>query len=442
LALSVAGRPEEALQSYEKALEINPDFLTVLNNRGAVLHRLGRHAEAMQSYDRVLAIDPDYADAHNNRGALLRDLGRLDEARESCARAIKLRPSYPKFYLNFAYCHKFTSVDAHLSTMESMSCEASLSPDEQVELRFAVAKAYSDINEHQRSFAHLLEANRLKRQHVIYDERSALASFRHIRSAFSADMMRRKSGGGGSSTLPIFVVGMPRSGTSLVEQILASHSKVFGAGELPFFDSIARRTLAAVGGFPQGAPAATVDHLQKIGAEYIGRLRALAPPEITRIVDKMPGNFHHVGLIHLALPHARIVHARRSPADTCFSCFATLFAAPHPYSYDLGELASYYAAYQELMQHWRSVLPDGVMLEVEYETLVANFEEQSRRLLAHCGLEWQPACLDFYKTERLVHTASATQVRQPIYSTSIGRWRPYQQWLDPLLQGLQIAGLH
>jgi hypothetical protein len=229
---------------------------------------------------------------------------------------------------------------------------------------------------------------------------------------------------------------MPRSGSTLVEQILASHPKIFGAGELnDFGTAVARLGDRARAPFPELVRAMSEEDLRQLGTNYLDATTALAP-EAARITDKMPFNFHFVGLIHLALPHARIIHTRRDPVDTCLSCFSTLFTAGQPYGYDLGELGRYYRGYAALMQHWRNVLPNGVMLEVQYEELVDDLEDQARRLVAHCGLDWDETCLAFHKTQRPVLTASATQVRQPIYKSAVGRWRVYEEFLGPLTRAL------
>jgi hypothetical protein len=235
---------------------------------------------------------------------------------------------------------------------------------------------------------------------------------------------------------------MPRSGTTLIEQILASHPKIFGAGELQSFSralSILEAPDGAPPSFPEFVPGLPAESLRQVGAHYLNDVRALAPPA-ERITDKMPGNFPLLGLINLALPNARIIHMRRDPIDTCVSCFSMLFANGHPYSYDLAELGRYYRAYETLMSHWREVLPTGVMLEVRYEDVVADVEHQARQVVAHCGLPWDDRCLAFHETQRAVQTASAVQVRQPIYRTSVGRWRPYAELLRPLLRELDPNG--
>ena len=316
---------------------------------------------------------------------------------------------------------------------------ASLPMEDRRDLHFALGKAYADLDQRERSFHHLLEGNALKRREFVYDEAETLGFLDRIRTVFTAELMHSKRGLGDASMVPIFIVGMPRSGTTLVEQILASHPKVFGAGELKEFSKAATSLGMSNGAlsFPEVVPALSAEQLRQLGTSYLDGVAAAAP-KAERITDKMPANFSFVGLIHLALPNARIIHMRRDPIDTCLSCFSQLFAGDVPYCYNLGELGRYYRAYQTLMEHWRRVLPAGLMLEVEYEKVVADIEGQARQTVAYCGLEWDDACLDFYKTQRPIRTASATQVRQPIYRTSVGRWKPYQHLLQPLIKELGI----
>ena len=232
---------------------------------------------------------------------------------------------------------------------------------------------------------------------------------------------------------------MPRSGTTLIEQILASHPKVFGGGELR---ELANQTARIRGpedpSYPDLVPTIAADELCRLGANYIEAVRRKAP-QAARVTDKMPGNFAFAGLIHLALPNARMIHARRDLRDVAFSCFSLHFASGHEYTYDLAELGRHCYAYAQLMQHWRTVLPEGAILEVQYEELVADLEHQARRIVTHCGLEWDDACLSFYETQRSVRTASAAQVRRPIYQSSIGRWRPHKARLQPLLKELEAC---
>ncbi len=268
---------------------------------------------------------------------------------------------------------------------------------------------------------------------------SALAAMERIRHVFSIELMTARRGVGDPSDVPVFIVGMPRSGTTLVEQMLASHPAVFGAGErLELLHAIERLGAGRLGGvpFPEAAWTMSADELRRLGSEYVAALRSLAP-SAARITDKMPSNFRFVGLIRLILPNARIIHVSRDPVDTCLSCFSKLFSGEQSFTYDLAELGRVYRAYQRLMAHWRATLPEGAMLEVSYEALVQDFAAEVRRIVAYCGLPWEETCLKFYETRRPVHTASMTQVRQPIYASSVGRWRPDRALIRPLLEALE-----
>jgi hypothetical protein len=241
--------------------------------------------------------------------------------------------------------------------------------------------------------------------------------------------------------VPVLIVGMPRSGTSLVEQMLASHPRVFGAGELPDLATLAAGLRDHAGApYPECVAVLDPQALRRCGENYVAGLRRRAP-DAACITDKLPANFAHLGFLCLAVPNAHIVHVRRDPLDTCMSCFSKLFAEGQlHFAYDLGELGRYYQSYARLMDHWRAVLPPGAMLEVQYEELVADPEPQARRLLAHCALEWDGACLRFYQTRRPVRTLSAGQVREPLFRGSVGRARPYREWLGPLIEAMGAPG--
>jgi LPS sulfotransferase NodH len=252
--------------------------------------------------------------------------------------------------------------------------------------------------------------------------------------------MQNTRGAGDPSELPVFIVGMPRSGSTLVEQVLASHPRVFGAGEISDFGRETRNIWSpeAAERFPEAAASATPEQLGALAARYLAGLRARSP-SAGRITDKALVNFQFVGLIHLIFPRARIIHIRRDPIDTCLSAFSKLFTQAQSHTFDLGELGRYYRAYAALMAHWRRVLPDGAMLELDYERLVADFEPQARRLIDHVGLAWDDRCAAFHQTHRTVRTASAAQVREPLYQSAVGRSAPYRALLAPLIEALGIA---
>jgi tetratricopeptide (TPR) repeat protein len=432
---------DEAVAHYQQALALKPDYPKAYNNLGNALRSQGRSDEAATAYRQALALKPNYSEGYNNLANLLRDLANVEEARVAAEKAVELSPANLAFHYGLAISKRFVPGDRQLEALEAIaSDETSLSTDDRIYLHFALAKGYDDVGDYERSFARLLQANSLKRQQIVYDESIVYGLFARLQQVFTAALIRDKRGLGDPSSVPIFIIGMPRSGTTLIEQILASHPKVFGAGELMNLANAVVR-LSRKAPFPGAISTMAGEELRELGAHYVAEIRQLAP-EADRIIDKMPANFRLAGLIHLALPNARIIHVRRDPLDTCLSCFSKLFGNDQPFSYDLGELGRYYRGYEMLMEHWRRVLPPGVMLEVQYEQLVADLEGEGRRIVGHCGLEWDAACLSFHDTERQVRTASAVQVRQPIYRSSIGRWRAYEQHLAPLIEalGVDVAG--
>jgi hypothetical protein len=284
-----------------------------------------------------------------------------------------------------------------------------------------------------------LAGNKLKRSMVRYEEAAVLGELDRMRQVFSPEFIRKQRGCGEPSAKPIFIIGMPRSGTSLVEQILASHPQVFGVGERPDFERALQARMNSGSKIDIDAlRAIAATPLTSIGHDYVRRIQSVIsnPQDYQRITDKYLFNFLYLGFIHLALPNARFIHIRRDPVETCLSIYSKLFG-DIPFAYDLGELGRYYRAYEDLMAHWRSILPEGIMLEIEYEDLVNDFERNVRRMLAHCGLEWDERCMAFHQTRRQVLTMSARQVREPLFRSSLQRWHPAEALLQPLLDGLR-----
>jgi tetratricopeptide (TPR) repeat protein len=441
ITLKELNRFEEALASCNKAIGLKPDFAEAHYNRGIVLKGLGRLEEALLSYEKSLLLRPDFANAYNNMGSVLKQLGRLDEARAALLKAIDIDPKKSSAYFNLADLKKFAPGDPHLIAMQRLAAsQEGLAENDSIELDFALSKAYADFKDHRRSFQHLLSANARKRATISYNEMTAFAQFDAIEATFTSDLIAAKSSGSDPSQRPIFILGMPRSGTTLVEQILASHPMVHGAGELATFDEIIRTIRGPDGAtipYPKFVPVLDRSMIASIGAGYLAAVNKRAPKG-ERVTDKMPSNYYFVGLIHLVLPNAKIIHTVRDPVDTCISCFSKLFTERNNQTYDLGELGRYYKRYESLMAHWRRVLPPGRILDVRYEDVVADLETQARRILSYCELPWDDRCLSFYETDRPVRTASATQVRQPIYSSAVGRWRVYEEFLGPLLTALDV----
>jgi tetratricopeptide (TPR) repeat protein len=433
------GRTEEAGAAAERALALNPGNADAVNLMGRVAFEREDLPSALDCFRRALALKPDLADAYNNMGNALKELGRLEDARQAYLKALDLDPSVAGVYVNLADSMKFTPGDPHLAAMEALAAKSEgLSPSDRLQLDFAIGKAYADLRDHRRAFAHWLQGNARKRAQIAYDEASVFALFDRIEALFTPELVKANAGRGDLSQAPIFVLGMPRSGTTLVEQILASHPRVHGAGELKILNDV----LAAVKDvdgktipYPEFVAGLDPQAVRQIGARYVAQLKRLAP-EAARVTDKMPANFFFVGLIHLALPNARVIHTVRDPVDTCVSCFSKLFTAEQSHTYDLAELGRYYRRYERLMAHWRRVLPAASFLDVRYEEVVADIEGAARRVLSYCDLPWDDRCLAFHETDRPVRTASATQVRQPIYRSAVGRSRVYEEFLGPLLAAL------
>lgn len=432
VALAESGRHEEAVAQFGKVVATRPNDAHALHNLGTSLSLLDQPAEALAAFERALMIAHGLPEVEYGIGNVLLQFGQLEEARAHFARAVELAPKVAAFHRALADVKHFGEGDPQLTTLEALaSNEVSMTVKERIELHFALAKAYDDLQTYDLAFDHLRAGNALKRASSVYDEKVELAAMIAIAEAFPSQVMQAKRGLGDSSDVPVFIVGMPRSGTSLVEQILASHPLVFGAGERPEF--------GRVSGSGHGRDPASIssEDLRGIACRYLERLLPRAP-SAKRITDKLPANFRLIGLIHLALPNARIIHVCRDPIDTCFSIYTKLFLDNIGFAYELGELGRYYRAYEALMAHWRAVLSDGTMLEVQYETLVGDIEGEARRIVSYCGLEWDEHCLKFHESERSVRTASAMQVRQPIYRNSIGRWLRYREHLCPLIEALGV----
>ena len=415
------GRPDEALSPLRQALALRPGHITAINNLGTALQASGNSEAARRAFVSVVAAQPNNAAGQANLGNVLLELGEMAGAEKCLAKAVSIQPRQPAYWRALGQIRRVTA--AELANLEAMAAAPEgLDEEQRADLHLVLAKGLDEASCPQASFDHLMEGNRLLRRQVAYEEESTLAELAAIGAA---PFIPREQGIRGEEAVLVF--GMPRSGTTLVEQILASHPAVFGAGELPDLSCA-----AATAGFPVATDDQQV-HL--LGVQYLAGLRTLAP-NATRIIDKTPGNFRFAGLISESLPGARMVHVRRDPLDTCMSCFATRFASGQNFSYDLAELGRYYRAYAILMEHWRRTLPVGRMLEIDYEVLVVDTEGQTRRILEHCGLDWHPACRDFFRTRRPVRTASVAQVRQPIFHSSVGRAGAYREFLGPLIEAL------
>ncbi len=429
------GRLDVAVMDARRAVAAAPDNGEALNILGEVLQAQDKTDEALAAFDRAAQLPGLVREkALINRGVVLMEQGDRDGAKAAFDHVLAQFPRSVSAWFNLADLHHFTPGDPAIAGMEALLGSDGLQVRaDRIALHFAIGKAWLDAGDTERAFTHLDEGNRQKRATFTYDSAAIDRWISEIVAAFPSEMFARPRAATAGSDLAVFVVGMPRSGTTLVEQILASHPAIFGAGE----QAIMQNLVNQAGGFPAIARHLTSENEVVLGNHYLDAIRPLAGNH-RRLVDKMPSNFLFAGLINRILPEARIIHVQRDPVDTCLSCYTKLFMREQLFSYDQGELACFYRNYERLMEHWRSVLPADRFIEVRYEDIVADIEPQARRLTDFCGLDWSPACIDFHQTSRTIRTASLNQVRTPLYSSSIGRWRRYARHLGPLLEGLGI----
>ncbi|HKV97622.1 MAG TPA: sulfotransferase [Gammaproteobacteria bacterium] len=437
--LAVRAQYKQALDCYRQARALAEHDSQQLQRVGLAFHGVDAHVEARGCFVAALALQADSVEAHNSLGITLGDMGDLQPAEAEYREALRLKPDHVGAIYNLTSLVRFLPTDPLWPPLMSMEQKLTERPvDEQVLLHFALGKIREDDRDYDLAFEHFLSGNRLHRARSNYDEARQAEFYRDCMRYFDAGFMAARSGVGTADSSPIFIVGMSRSGTTLVEQILASHPQVHGAGEMRLLQrcaSLEMEPLTNEAEMPRRLAQLESAALTRIGDRYNAALKELAP-DARRVTDKLPGNMALVGLMHLAFPRAHIIHCVREPLDTCVSCFTKHFTTGHDFSYELRELGRFYRLYQELMRHWQRVLPPGRMLEVRYEEVVNDLEREARRLVAFCGLDWNDACLRFHEHRRTVRTASLAQVRRPIYASSVGRWRHYEKYLDPLKQAL------
>ena len=467
--------PSMALAAVEKALSFNPDKTAWLLQKalclgrlgdmkklgpaveqlsgrdmktayqcstlGMLMTRLGLREQAVRYYEKAAALGPDEAKHYYNIACLRRSLGDIEAAECNFDKTVSLDPTDYEAYKIRSELRKQTPAANHVEELEQLLAKGIDDKRGKVHICYALAKELEDLNEAERSFHYLKTGADTRRGYMQYDVRRDLQTMASIRQAFTADLFDGSIDGHDNSEA-IFILGMPRTGTTLVERILSSHTDVFAAGELNNF-ALEMMTLvkAQSGGKNIDRDAlvklSTALDFRKLGEAYIDSTRPFTG-HTPRFIDKLPLNYLYAGLIHLALPRAKIINLRRHPLDTCYAIYKQLFVDAYPFSYDIEELGQYYAAYHQLMEHWNSVMP-GVVHTVEYEKLVADLETEARQLVSFCELDWQPECLRFHENPEASTTASTTQVRQPVYQSSVGKWRHYREQLQPLIRVLEEA---
>lgn len=466
---------EASLAWFNRALATHPLNTLALGGRANLLLTMDRAADGLEDCRRWAALDPQNGAAHlclaqtyqslgrdeealtpyaqaserlaqpaetlTDWSILLLEMGRREEGLKVLDRALVADRRFAAAWYTLSNSRNSAPGGSDISVMEALLPAATPQEPRAIRdailLHYALAKAYTDQRAIPQALAHLEAGSRLKRAEFNYDANIDTASMTSIGAAFSPDTLQRLRAGGNPSELPLFILGMPRSGTSLVEQILASHPLVHGGGESPRMDALVQELGAD---YPGRVAELSEERQAAMAHRYLADLAAMLPPgpgvSVVRFTDKMPYNFLHIGLIHALFPQARIIHCLRNPLDTCLSCYTTLFTRGHEFSYDLTELGHYYRNYAKLMAHWRSVIPSARLLEVSYETVVDDFEAQARRLVEFCGLPWSDECLRFHQTARPVRTASLHQVRQPLYRGSVGRAALFAEGLAPLREAL------
>src|SRR5277367_4570149 len=404
---------------------------------GTILAHSMRQAEALEAYDQALAIDAKLIRVRQSRGHVLKTLGRRAEAEAAYRSCLEIQPDFGEAYYSFADLKNYEFSDAELKAMHEVLRRAPTADKNNVMVNFALGRAYEQRGEFRRAFSHYTAGNVARRRDAPFDAAAFEQKCRRVAATFNAEFLSSRRDSGIADASPIFVVGLPRSGSTLVEQVLASHSCIEGTMELPHMLRIVRELDHQDGGsdsYPESLIGLTRERLEELGSRFIDETRMYRSGR-PRFIDKMPNNFSHVGLIQLILPNATIIDVRRHPMDTCFSAYKQHFAQGQSFTYDLEDLGRYYRSDIELMDHWDRVLP-GKVFHVAYEELVRNTETVVRQLIAHCGLEFELSCLRFHETQRSVRTASSEQVRVPMYNSSIGHWRHFEAELDPLRRAL------
>lgn len=439
LALLKLGEADDAVAALRQTVELTPRDAECWNSLGEALIRAQSFEEALEAFRTAYRLDPQLAEACNNLGLALLDLGDSKSAIEHFHEALRLSPGMPEGLSNLARTRRFErSNRSELDEMMAALENPSLDERGKTLLHFAIGKVFDDCGDYEHAFEHYRAGNDLKAQRVNFDERCHAEFVKRTTAVFDTNMISRLARFGSDSETPVFIVGLPRSGSSLVEQIIASHPQAKGTGEIGYITEMCHRMGADLGveeDYPECANLIDEPSAARFASGYLGVLGSVNPAAL-RVTDKMLTNFLFLGLINVLFPKAKIIHCRRDPRDVCLSNYFQLFGAGQFFSYRLDTIASYYHEFKRLMAHWNTAMTLTVH-EVVYEDLVARQEEVSRELIAYCGLPWNDACLEFHRSKRAVHTASHWQVRQKIYHRSVGRWQHYERYLPESILALE-----
>jgi len=440
IALHRQSKEAEALAVVDTLLATQPGNPGYRNLRAAILVRIGEYDSAIGIYEGLLARYPGQAKLWLSYGHTLKTAGRQEDCLAAYRKCIGLAPHLGEAHWSLANMKTVRFTEAEIAAMQTEVERPELGNEDRFHFHFALGKALEDEHNFAESFAHYAEANRLRRTELHYDADETTDHAERSKALFTREFFAERAGYGAPAADPIFIVGLPRSGSTLLEQILASHSAVEGTMELPDISAMARamsgkKKRSQPSAYPEVLARLSAAEIRGLGEQYLARTRVQRKTNAPFFIDKMPNNFAHLGLIHLALPNARIIDARRHPLACCFSGFKQHFARGQNFSYSLEDIGRYYRDYVDLMRHFDAVLP-GRVHRVIYEDVVNDMEGEVRRLLHYCNLTFEPACLRFFENERAVRTASSEQVRQPIYRSGLEQWRAYEPWLGPLVSVL------
>ena len=430
----------QALGQIERLLAIDPDNRAYRITQATACVGVGRHETAIERYRAILEETPDAPDLHLSIAHALKTLGRQPEAIASYRKAFTLRPSYGDAYWSLANLKTYRFDDGDIAQMRAQERAPDIDAEDRFHLCFALGKALEDRGDYAESFAFYERGNALKKAQIRFSIEPIVRNMQTQQRICTREFFEARRGFGFDAADPIFIVGLPRAGSTLLEQILASHSDVEGTQELPNIlrivgDLQGREPETGAHRYPPILERMSAEDFRKLGEKYIADTRIYRSGKL-RFIDKMPNNFRHLGLIHLILPNARIIDARREAMACCFSNFKQLFASGQEFTYSIEDIARYYRNYVDLMRHWDAALPPGRVLRVQHEDVVNDLEGSVRRMLDYCGLAFEPACLEYHKTERSVRTASSEQVRRPIFKEGLDQWRNFEPWLGPLKDAL------
>ena len=428
-----------AIEAFKRVIQLKPQVPNGYVSVGTVKAMTGQHDEAMEMFSKALEFDPANFGALSGMGHVLKTVGNQDDAIASYRKCIESNPDHGETWWSMANLKTFRFDDEDIKVMQTRVARESLLEEQKTNFHFALGKAFEDKKDYDKAFEHYALGNKNRRERETYDPVQTADLHDQFIQVFSKNFIAERSGAGSDSNAPILIVGLPRSGSTLIEQILASHPEVEGTHELPDLGRVARATGANREDrtvYPRVLPLLEDYEFKEMGEDYLRRTKRHRHTELPRFTDKLPNNFVHIGFLSLVLPNAKIINAKRHPLDSCLGSFKQLFARGQPFTYDQFELGEFYMEYQRLMDHWHEVLP-GKVLDVQYEDVVDDLETQVRRILEYCELPWDDACLRFYETDRAVKTASSEQVRQPIYSTAKHKWRSYEAHLAPMIDVLE-----